>query len=370
MNSVENPEKDISNVESETEETNSTILSGRFGRFKKVIKVFFGKITLKLIKRMSIAVFLPLICVLIILLGADAILCLGPSESVTGFFVTTVTETSAAKFLARIFLSKQEVEEILADNSAMEFNEVTDPSLIEIKDEKNDSIEPIEIIDIHGDTFEGKLMIVADPSRVVLATLPYYSDSAMGKTVKKFISENDAIAGINAGGFDDYIGTGDGGLPVGLVIAEGKLRFGNKNEKYTVIGFDKNDRLVVGKMTGKDALDRGVRDAVSFGPALIVNGERAQIKGSGGGFNPRTCIGQRADGAVLLLVLDGRRPDSIGATYEDCIDLMEKYGAVNAGNLDGGMSSVIYYKGKMLNQSASIYGQRTMPTAFVVKKEE
>lgn len=113
-------------------------------------------------------------------------------------------------------------------------------------------------------------------------------------------------------------------------------------------------------------MERGLRDALSFGPAFIINGEAAEISGTGGGLNPRTVIGQRADGAVLLLVIDGRQPQSLGATYQDCIQVMQEWGAVNAANLDGGSSTQMIYQGETVNVSASLYGPRNIPTAFVV----
>jgi exopolysaccharide biosynthesis protein len=123
-------------------------------------------------------------------------------------------------------------------------------------------------------------------------------------------------------------------------------------------------------MTGKQALERGVRDAVDFGPTLILNGTPLEVKGFGGGLNPRTAIGQRADGAILLLVLDGRQPDSLGATMGDIIDLMLRYKAVNAANLDGGTSTVMYYHGELLNFCCSLYGPRDIPTAVIIKDVE
>ena len=110
----------------------------------------------------------------------------------------------------------------------------------------------------------------------------------------------------------------------------------------------------------------GIRDAVSFGPALIVNGEAANYSGVGGGLNPRTAIGQRADGAVLLLCIEGRRSSSMGATMADLIDIMVQYGAVNAFNLDGGMSSSMYYNGEEIIDNANIRQDRAIPTAWVV----
>jgi len=137
---------------------------------------------------------------------------------------------------------------------------------------------------------------------------------------------------------------------------------------HRVIGFDNDNKLVVGTMTGREAIDRGVRDAVEWGPALIVNGEALDAGSSGGGYNPRTAIGQRADGAVILLLIDGRQPGSLGASYNDLIDIMLCEGAVNAANLDGGLSSTMYYDGEVINKGYSLYGERPIPTAVLVRR--
>ena len=133
-----------------------------------------------------------------------------------------------------------------------------------------------------------------------------------------------------------------------------------------IIGFNQDNVLVVGTMTGEQAVNMGIRDAVSFGPILVVNKEATKAS-QGGGLNPRTAIGQREDGAVLLLVIDGRQSSSLGASYSDITQVMLDFGAVNAANLDGGSSSVMYYEGELLNSCSSLYGPREMPTCFVVK---
>ena len=125
----------------------------------------------------------------------------------------------------------------------------------------------------------------------------------------------------------------------------------------------------VGNMTGQQALDKGIQEAVSFGPTLIVNGKPSEISGTAGGWNPRTAIGQRADGSVLIMVIDGRQTTSIGATYGDLINEMLSYGAVNAYNLDGGTSSHMVYNGNIITSCSSLYGTRKMPTAILVKGE-
>ena len=182
------------------------------------------------------------------------------------------------------------------------------------------------------------------------------------------------VAGINAGGFNDEGGRGDGSRPQGLVIKEGELIWGEEKGSYNMVGLDEDGILHVGTMSGTEALELGIRWGVSFvtydglSSTLIVNGE-VQSKNLGGGVNPRTAIGQRKDGAILLLVLDGRSISTLGATMQDICDIMLEYGAMNAGNLDGGSSSAMVYEGEVINNCASVVGPRRLPTAFLVMKE-
>ncbi len=304
---------------------------------------------------------------LVLLLGAVFLFCKGPSPSARNLFTTTMMETSALKFIPRIFLSAEEVESILNDNAVYEPEINTDVNIP--FEDRNESIpkDAIELIDIAGATYAGKLMIVHDPSRVSVATLPSFNEERDGLTVELFAKRNNAVAAINGGGFLDENGFGSGGMPTGIVIKNGKLVFGTSDTLSSVIAFDDNNHLIVGQMTGAQCLEKNVRDAVSFGPALIVNGEPLEVSGSGGGVNPRTVVGQRADGAVLLLVIDGRQAHSLGATYKDCIDVMLAHGAVNAGNLDGGSSTAMYYNGEIVNSCVALKGARWIPTAFIVK---
>lgn len=325
-------------------------------------------IPLMIIGRFFQLVGLLLILTVTFLIGIMTIICYGPSEKAKNLFVTSVTETSAAKFLAKIYFTDEQIAEILEANSTVDLKEVTNEELIEIptSEEIVQAEElPIEIIEIKGATYKGKLMIVRDPSRVVVATPDNYGDEGM--KIEAMVQSENGIAGINAGGFVDTNGVGNGGTPSGIVIKNGEMRYGSLYAEYSVIGFDFENRLIVGTMSGQDAMDKNMRDAVSFGPALIINGKRAEVSGTSSGLNPRTCIGQRADGAVLLLVIDGRQANSVGATMEDCIEVMEEHGAINASNLDGGSSTIMYYEGEIINVCASIYGPRKLPTAFVVK---
>lgn len=338
-------------------------------KVKKIFKYVFRTLYVILIT-LGIAV-LTLYC-------AMAVLAKGPSQELKRLFVLSVKETSAGGFLADMYLSQAEIDEILNTNHE-DTNENTDTSLIKIdvtlQQVENDkgsadgeNSKDIEIIDIVGGTYNGKLMIIKDPSRIIMGTPSAYGQSASGLLLRDMLKKYDAVAGINAGGFIDPNGNGTGGLPEGIVIKDGKLMWGSTSTVSTVIGFDRDHILHVGRMSAQEALNRGIAEACSFGPALIVNGKPQNSgKKLGGGINPRTAIGQRADGAVLMLVINGRSVSSLGVTYDDLVDIMLSYGAVNAGNLDGGSSTLMMYEGEPINSSAYIFGERVLATAFLVK---
>lgn len=331
--------------------------------------------------RFLAVILLTALVVLLNALCACAILAYGPSPEWQRRFVATFDETSAMKFVPRLYLSEETVQSLLYpeppqpvedpftelafETSARE-EENTGPAVV-VADPPEDGGEWLEIVDIKGLTFKGKMMVIHDPSRVIVGTLEAYGGSYHGMFLVEFIKKYGAIGGANAGGFYDPNGTGNGGTPDGLVIRNGKIAWGSPSSSYrNVIGFDAEHILHVGNMSGQAALDLGLTSAVSFspGPVLIQDGQMQT--NLGGGLNPRTCIGQTADGTILLLVLEGRRPDSLGATYDDLARLMAEYGAVNAANLDGGSSSGMYYQGeKLVWNTTSAYG-RWLPTAILV----
>ncbi len=337
----------------------------------------------------------------------------GPSQSARRLFVLSVKETSAAYFLADIYLDKDEIAEIMGTSEELsEADDVTDTSLINIEKkpdvenidsdeteaseeaqtqeqgesstqveaaeseavsetEQDDRLEGIRIEDVSGPTFNGKMIIVSDPSRVGVAILDNYGEGYKGLTLRDMVSKSGAVAGINAGGFVDPDGTGTGSIPDGIVISGGELLFGEEDKLYkNVIGFDESFILHVGNMTPSEALSSGIVEAVSFegGPVLVKNGvPQNEKRALGGGINPRTSIGQCADGSVLLLVINGRQLDSLGATFDDLVDIMLSYGAVNAANLDGGSSALMIYDGETVTKSSYIFGERYLPNAFIVR---
>ena len=337
--------------------------------------------------------------------------CHGPSPSAKKVFVTTILETGQLKFLASIFLTPEEIQEVVNLNSMEDFNEEVNTSLIiveaksnkdsgkteqtststgvvekhqDVTEEKEE--QDIEIIEVAGRTFFATMMIVKDPSRVSLATI--YPWREKGDTLDQLVNDNNAIAGVNAGLYESS--GNSGGRPSGVVVSNGEILM-NKPKSYpglVLIGLTEDDILVIqdiSKMSTSECeafiKEHKIRDACCFQEEksdknnhfvqLIINGEQREMNGMGSGLNPRTAIGQRADGALLLLVTDGRGASGhLGASASDLINVMAEYGAVNAANLDGGSSSCMYYEDEYLMNSVTFYYSNSswrLPFAFIVK---
>jgi len=225
----------------------------------------------------------------------------------------------------------------------------------------------VEIEEISGTNFKGKLLIVNDPKKLRIA-VP--GKAGKGEKVSSMVSRLGAVAGVNAGGFVDPEWKGNGFQPTGLVMSGGKIFYNDvgMNTPNHIVGIDKEGRLIAGKYKASELLQMGVQEAVTFSPRFIVNGV-GQIKSAadGWGIAPRTSIAQKEDGTIMFAIIDGRQPGhSIGATLFDVQKIFLEHGAITAANLDGGSSTVLVHNNEILNKPASQYGERYLPTAFLV----
>jgi exopolysaccharide biosynthesis protein len=293
----------------------------------------------------------------------------GPFSDVTRSIVGMSWNTLRHQYIAKFFLSDEAISRILGSSYAVDPTERGEElQTIKIGNSHDDKI---EVFNIDGGDFDGKLMVVHDPTRIIAGYSSQLPDS--GETTSQICKTNSAVAGINAGGFLDRGWTGTGGAPVGFIVHNGKVVYNqikNENAKQQTVAFTKDGMLIVGKHSMAQLKKLGIKEGVSFGPPLIVNGKPTISSGDGGwGIAPRTAIGQKETGEVLLLVIDGRTLDSFGATLHDVQDILLQYGAVNAANLDGGSSTTMYFNGKVINKPSDKLGERTVPTAFMVAAE-
>lgn len=342
-----------------------------------------GKIILKFMS--FIGMFILVLFVTIY--GMGLIFCYGPSTHARNLFITTILETGQMKFIASMLMSEKNIQAVVQSNSMVAFDEEIDNTLID-----TDSLldkDGIELIEITGGTYLAKMIIVNDPSRVKLATIYDGNWKEYGVTLDKLVNDASAFAGVNGGLY--YSSGNKGGKPMGLIVKDSVIEYNNPSGivGMHLVGFDTNNLLRIIDLSGKNAKDvekiikeEKIRDAVAFQEEasdannhfvkLIINGEEREVLGAGSGANPRTAIGQRKDGAVLLLVTDGRGASGhLGATAADLIELMSEYGAVNAANIDGGSSSAMYYDGKYEMTSVTLYYSNSswrLPDGFIVEK--
>ena len=280
----------------------------------------------------------------------------GPNEKFKTWLITTAMQTKNHQYLCRWFYNDETIKQIMDNNYVIESGESTDASQINKEETQNyNEYEKQLLIHEKGElykaiTFEvngakAYLAAVFDPSKVKLEVTKQIG--VLGEYVTEMMRRNNAIIGINAGGFVD-LGYNAGEFPTGITIKNGEIITNDTYGKSVggIVGFTYDDILVLLKdTTAEEALKLGVRDAVTWGPFLIVNGVPSQVSGNGGfGGGARTAIGQRKDGTVLLLVVDSNASRTNGAGMEDLVEIMQRYGAYNATNLDGGTSSVMDFR--------------------------
>jgi exopolysaccharide biosynthesis protein len=291
----------------------------------------------------------------------------GPFDNVKKTVVGTSMSTRRFQFVAKFFLSDASIKKLLGDSVAID--PTSSGEKMEILDFRGETKESLSVFDIESIGFKGKMLMVSNPKRVKVG----YSSQLpkLGERTSAIAKNNNALAAINAGGFIDPQWTGTGGVPTGFIMHNGKIIYeGVKNidnkTKREVVGFTDEGMLIVGLHTMNELYNYNVKEAVSFGPALVVNGKPTIKKGDGGwGIAPRTAIGQKSDGTVMFLTIDGRSISSLGATLKDIQDILIQYGAINASNLDGGSSTTMYYNQKIINTPSDSLGERTVPTVFM-----
>ena len=326
------------------------------------------------------------------LVGLYAVGCLsflfilyGPVENFKTWLITTAMATMNHQHYCKWFYSDDVINEVMANNYVGRSEADTDPNLITFDEEieyaneyeravlerNKDALYKIIEFDVNG--CDAYLAVIYDASKISVGISKYLGRG--GQYIYDMAEEQGAVLAINGGGFYDPNYNGNGANPLGVTISDGEIitDYAYDSMNGGIIGFDLENRLVLLRdASAKDAIDYGIRDGVTMGPFLIVNGEMAEIRGNGGwGYAARTAIGQRKDGIVLMLVVDSNEFRTEGASIRDLAEIMQNYGAINAANLDGGTSSALVINNELINDpinSALEHKTRGIPTIFKVVK--
>ncbi len=328
----------------------------------------------------------PLVIKLFIVIDILIILCFfvvyGPIDKARVFWVTTAMETGSHRYLANIFYSDEKIKEIMSENYLIESEEetitdtisvgtveaitsFTSPYEREILEHDEDAL--YKLIEFKYKDFNCHMLAIYDPKRVVVG---YQKKVNQGKVLSDIIKDHGAILGINGGGY-----SWSNGYPSGMVVHDGKIIYSSGTNKFSTAAINEDGVLIVGKLSANDIKEKRIKEAVSFGPTLIVNGKSAAFKGNGGsGLNPRTVLAQRKDGIILFLVVNGYGNKlsfkGRGGVYlTDLITILERYNAYNAINMDGGSSTTMVIGNKLINDPCEPQkdGQDFIRTAWLLK---
>lgn len=317
----------------------------------------------------------------------------GPSPSARDALAVSMLKSDTTAWVPPLFLDEQVLAQIQNEKPAPQPEPVPNDPQVVVKfegapaDAWADHPDGIRIETHYGRTFTAHVMLIRDPSTVYLGTSSdSFSLDKLGNRIFAQMKQEGALAAINGGAFNDdgtansYIGS----LPIGMVVSEGKILWDDGKSYNGFVGLTENHELVVADTINRAAVEKlNIRDGCCFGPVLLKDGKvNEQVYDTDTTFNARTAIGQRADGTIIFLCIDGRQAGSIGATYVDAMEMMQELGAVNACNLDGGASTVMTYRdtyglygdaGKtiMCTSYALIQASpRRMPTFFMVRASE
>ncbi len=319
---------------------------------------------------------------ILLIIDAIAIICFflvyGPINYFKNMIVTNALTSMSHKYFAYVFYNQEMIMEIVGENKIIETGETTDTSAIKITEvEKQDTYESIyeeqilkkdegndlyKIITIEETDYTAYISVIYDPSRVELVATKRMNGGQYGTIIAQ---NNNAIIAINAGGFS-Y--SGRVMRPSGMYIEDGKIIY-NSTGVGQMVGMSKDNILVLANITAEEAIEQGIRDAMDFGPFLIVNGVASEFKGNGGyGNRPRSAIGQRQDGIILFVTVDGKR-GLYGVTMKELTNIFVRYKAYNAANLDGGGSTTLVVDGKLKNAPVSWNhtGQRGIANMWILR---
>lgn len=286
-------------------------------------------------------------------------------EKIRLFLADTVITTQHRSWAWILVGAKKrdEMVQALHDTSELNAEEKQNLDAIRLSHTKD---KLVQVTDISGTYWKGKKMIVSDP-KAIRVVVPNHKGE--GEHISSMVTRTGAIAGVNAGGFVDPEGLGNGFAPIGTIMSGGEFLYTDTDSttKQHIVGFTDEGTLVIGKYSANELKSMNVQEAVSFYPRVIANGKPLITEGDGGwGRAPRTAVGQRADGTVEFVVIDGRQNSSIGATLREVQDLLLADGCINAGFLDGGASSELVVDGKVVTNPSSRYGERRLPSGFLI----
>ena len=329
--------------------------------------------------------FLTFILIIMDILAISGfVLMYGPWTYFQNLFVTTAMKTRNHQYIAYVFYSEEMVDKIMNNNYFVKIEEDVnlDDIIIDTSEKKiyKDEYErelltrdpgnnSYKVLDVKVGNAKGYLIAIYEPTKVKLLRTKKFNAGTYGERVVDMCKRYNASVCINGGGFANGLSNGSD-IPIGTVIDDGEIMWPS-DTRGDIIGITEDGKLkLMNNSTGEEAIDAGIKYGLEFGPFLIVNGKSMEIVGMPYGVANKCAIAQRKDGVIMFLVTEGETYID-GASLKDVIETLEKYGAYNAANLDGGQSTSLVINDKLINSPnylAKKQGGRYVVTGFGLLK--
>lgn len=289
----------------------------------------------------------------------------GPWNYVRNLYVTTAMQTRNHQYFANIFYNEETIKNIMANNYIVEVNENTNTDDIKVEEKpkeqnfneyekelltKDNVDDEYKMLNIKVGNANGYIVAIFNPEKVKLLRTYKFNNGTFGERVVDMCKRYGGSVCINGGGFANGLDNGSD-IPQGYVIDDGEIVWPNYSteQRGNIIGMTGKGILqLMSNVTGKEAINAGIKYGIEFGPFLIVNGKSIHIEGTPYGVANKCAIAQRKDGTILFLVTEGESYID-GASLKDVVNTLEKYGAYNAANLDGGQSTSLVINNKLVN---------------------
>lgn len=224
----------------------------------------------------------------------------------------------------------------------------------------------ILLLRVTGNSYRGVLAVAKDPARLSVEVSS--GIGSYGEYAGTIAEKNNGVLAMTANGFIDPEGKGNGGLLAGNCMSNGELYRGTSyGWSYKRLELREDNYFYIVDVAS--SIDERTTDAVEFTPALVVDGETLDTPGWNS-LNPRAIIGQSDKGEILMLVVEGRLIDSLGITVQDCGPILERHNCMQALNVDGGTSAILWYDGEYVTRCSNTACPegRQLPNAFVYGK--
>ena len=228
--------------------------------------------------------------------------------------------------------------------------------------------EKVLLVRVAGEKYRGVLAVAKVPAR--LSVEMSEGLGSYGQTVGEIAEAHGGLLSMTCNGFLDPGGQGNGGELAGFAMSDG-VAYGEHYpymDDFPYARFEILTDNTVCIRRSNEEVRADCRDATEFNPALIIDGEIIQSN-YWTSEAPRACIGQSSRQEMLLLVIEGRMPESgiLGTSVNECSAILARHGAVQAMNVDGGTSAIMWYDGQYVTRcnNLALPGGRALPNAFV-----